>query len=266
MCFILWHLSLACFNLWISFTFMELSFFWKITDIVSWASQWWPWLNTAPEIFFIQAIVIYLSFLIFTYGSIYYALLYIFFDFFFIGLLLSVLQLELFTAFLWLIECTVIFIFLVLLFYVNVKSSKLNHNNGFKNINLVLCVFFLFFCSFFNSSDVEFAYILDLGLFSFWDDFYEALHNLIMNDLFGFAISYYWVNSAEFFLVGFLLLVGSVLCVTLYRYNKNIRTQNYSNFLGLFDFFNDFVSFSFLRRQNLVKQGNAIAAVKLFNR
>lgn len=164
------------------------------------------------------------------------------------------------------IECTVIFIFLVLLFYINVKASKINHNIGFKKINFFVCVCFLFFCSIFNASDIEFAYILDLGLFSFWDDFYEALYNLIMNDLFGFVISYYWVNSVEFFLIGFLLLIGSVLCVTLYKYNKNLRTQNYGNFLSLFDFFTDLVSFSFLRRQNLFKQGNTIAAVKLFGR
>jgi len=114
--------------------------------------------------------------------------------------------------------------------------------------------------------DMEFCYMLDSGLFFFWDDFYESLYNLIMNDLFGFMISYYWINGVEFFLVGFLLLVGSVLCVTLYKYNKNIRTQNYNNFLGLFDFFKNFVSFSFLRKQNLLKQGNALAAVKLFSR
>lgn len=245
---------------------MELSLLWKITDSVLLASQWWPWLNTAPEIFFIQTVTIYLSYLVFTYGSIYYALLYIFFDFFFIGVLLSVVQLELFTAFLWLIECTVIFIFLVLLFYVNVKSNKVNTYFDFNKINFMLCVCFLFFCSLFNVMDMEFCYMLDSGLFFFWDDFYESLYNLIMNDLFGFMISYYWINGVEFFLVGFLLLVGSVLCVTLYKYNKNIRTQNYNNFLGLFDFFKNFVSFSFLRKQNLLKQGNALAAVKLFSR
>jgi len=87
-----------------------------------------------------------------------------------------------------------------------------------------------------------------------------------MNDLFGFTISYYVINSLSFFLIGFLLLIGSVLCVTLYNYNKNVRVQSYASFSNLFDFFNNFVSSFFLRKQNIFKQGNATSSVKVFSK
>ena len=245
---------------------MELEFFSMIFDMVLLVCSWWPWANTIPESFIIQTILIYLFYLMFAYNSIYYALLYLFCAFFFVGLLLSNVQLELFTAFLWLIECTVIFIFLVLLFYINVKSDKVHFYFDFNKINFFLCVFFLLFCSFFDASDTEFSYLLDFGLFYYWDDYYESIYNFIMNDLFGFLLSYYYLNSVEFSMIGFLLLIGSVLCVTLYKLNKNTRTQNYNSFLRLFDFFKNFVPSLFLRKQNLSKQGNTVSSVKLFNR
>jgi len=246
--------------------FLENLSLWWLQDIVYTLFYWWPWVNIIPEVFFVQTIIIYLSYLFFTYNNIYYSLLYIFCNFFFIGISLSILQLELFTAFLWLIECTVIFIFLVLLFYVNIKSSKTNLFLDFNKANVILYLSFLFFCSFFNFVEMESHSFLNFNLFYCWDDYYESFHNFVMNDLFGFTISYYIINALSFFLIGFLLLIGSVLCVTLYNYNKNARVQSYGNFLNLFDFFNNFISSIFLRKQNIFKQGNTIASTKLFSK
>jgi uncharacterized membrane protein len=106
----------------------------------------------------------------------------------------------------------------------------------------------------------------DLNYYGLLDNYYESVFNPITNDLFGFSISYYLINSIEFILIGFLLLLGSVVCVNLYQVNKNVRVQSYNNYLTVFNFFSDFSSFFFLRRQNLVKQGNTKSSLKLFKK
>ena len=98
------------------------------------------------------------------------------------------------------------------------------------------------------------------------DNYYESLYNNITNDLFGFSISYFLINGVEFLFIGFLLLIGSVICVNLHVMNKNIRTQTYNNYVSVFNFFLDFVNFSFFKKQNLIKQGNVKASTKIFNK
>lgn len=197
------------------------------------------------------------------YSNIYYILLYTFINFFLIGVYLSIFQVEIFTAFLWLVECSVIFVFLLLLFYINVKG---NINYTYINTYIYVWLFLLFFIiilgNFYSDSDVDY----DLNLYGLVENYYEALFNPITNDLFGFSISYYLLNGVEFVLVGFLLLLGSVVCVNLYQMNRNVRTQSYNNYLSVFSFFNDFTSFFFLRRQNLIKQGNTKPSLKLFKK
>jgi len=109
--------------------------------------------------------------------------------------------------------------------------------------------FILFLLSFFiainyyTESDTD--ALLDMSSYGLIDNYYEALFNNIANDLFGFSIIYYNVNGVEFIFIGFLLLVGSVICVNLYQMNKNVRTQSYQNYLSVFNFFTDFTSFFF---------------------
>jgi hypothetical protein len=115
-----------------------------------------------------------------------------------------------------------------------------------------------------NYVDTDSSYINSTSVYELIDNYYEASCNGINNDLFGFFISYYLVNGFEFTLVGFLLLVGSVVCVNLYAMNKDIRAQTYTNYLSIFKFFVDFVNFTFLKRQNLTKQGNSKASLGVF--
>lgn len=130
--------------------------------------------------------------------------------------------------------------------------------------------FILFLLSFFivinyyTESDTD--ALLDMSFYGLIDNYYEALFNNVSNDLFGFSIIYYNVNGVEFIFIGFLLLVGSVICVNLYQMNKNVRTQSYQNYLSVFNFFTDFTSFFFIRKQNLTKQGNTKASLKVFKK
>lgn len=105
---------------------------------------------------------------------------------------------------------------------------------------------------------------MDLSLYFLLDNSYESVCNFLQNDLFVLFISYYVLNNVEFIVIGFLLLVGSFVCVNLYVVNKNTRSQNYKSFFNVFNFFLDMCSFSFLRKQNLVKQGNVKPSLKIF--
>lgn len=226
-------------------------------------SQWWPWVSFWNDVFFIQFFIVCTYIYIYTYNNIYYTLLYTFINFFLIGVYLAIFQIELFTAFLWLVECSVLFVFLLLLFYLNVSGV---YNYVYVNTYIYVWVFLFLFTFLiltgYTDSDVNY----DLQFYGLLDNYYESIFNPIMNDLFGFSISYYLVNSIEFILIGFLLLLGSVVCVNLYQTNKNVRTQSYNNFLTIFNFFSDFSSFFFLRRQNIIKQGNTKPSLKLFRK
>ena len=239
-----------------------------LSDLYSSSQQfiniWWPWLNIIDDISLIQFFLVWTFIYIYYYNNIYYSLLYVFANFFLIGIYLSMFQIELFAAFLWLVECSVLFIFLLLLFFLNVKGVHSYSQNN-KYIHIFITVFFLN-VAFINPHFESECKSIDLNVFDFNDNYYECFLNSVTNDLFGFSISYYIINSVEFIVIGFLLLVGSVVCVNLYQMNKNVRAQSYSSFLSIFNFFVDFSSFFFLRRQNLIKQGNTKASLKIFKK
>ncbi len=226
--------------------------------------NWWPWLNIWDDILFIQFFIIITILFIYTYNNIYYVLLYTFINFFLIGLYLAILQIELFSAFLWLVECSVLFVFLLLLFYLNIKGV---YSYTFKQQNKLFYVFLfiplIIWVNMFSQTESTYN---NISLYSFIDNYYEALYNSICNDLFGFSISYYLINGVEFIFIGFLLLIGSVICVNLHQTTKNVRSQNYNNYLSIFNFFSDYSSFFFLRRQNLIKQGNTKPSLKVFKK
>lgn len=228
-------------------------------------NQWWPWISIWDDIFFIQFFILCTFFYIFFYKNIYYILLYTFINFFLIGVYLAIFQIELFTAFLWLVECSVLFVFLLLLFFLNIKGVYTY--TTITNYNYLLPLFlgiYFILVNYYSESDTN--SILDMNFYGILDNYYEAVYTVVSNDLFGFSISYYFINGVEFIWIGFLLLVGSVICVNLYQFNKSIRAQSYNNYLTVFNFFTDFTSFFFLRKQNLIKQGNNKASLKVFKK
>jgi hypothetical protein len=230
--------------------------------------NWWPWLTFWNESFFLQFIMVYTMYLIYSTNNLYFTLFYLFIEFFYFGLFLSLYNLELFTAFLWLTECVIVFVSILFLFYLNVYSN-------FSKINLIIFSFKYFglFLGFFLlstwyifPSELEFFLPIELNVINFWDDYYEALGNNRMNDLFGLYISYYILNSFEFIMIGVLLLIASIICVNLNKFNRNIKANNYYDLLVLFDFFDDFIKYSFLRKQNLIDQAIKFSSTRIFKK
>ena len=144
----------------------------------------------------------------------------------------------------------------MLLFYIAVYDSTDKTNITLNNLKLG-SLFFGFWFLVFNLvffSETEFYIPIELSINLIWDDFYESLLNDKMNDLFGVMLSFYVFNSFEFLSVGFLLLVGSLICVNLNRFIKTGKVYNYKNYFSIVDFFKDSIKMSFLRKQNLTNQ------------
>lgn len=189
-------------------------------------------------------------------------------NFFYLGVFLSIYNLELFTAFLWLTECVIIFVSILFLFYLNVYGN-VNKNNifiySFKYYGIfILFIFFTFL--FVLPYEIENYINIELLIYFFWDDYYEALYNNKMNDLFGLYLSYYYINSFEFLIVGLLLLIASLVAVNLNKFNKNIKSNNYYELITLFDFFDDFIKFIFMRKQNLTDQYTSSTSTRVFKK
>ena len=122
---------------------------------------------------------------------------------------------------------------------------------------------FYFLCVFYTNSDIS---LNDFSFSFIYEDYYQALSNTVCNDFFGIYISYYYINFLAFLLVGLILLVGSVFCITLFNINSKINVNKYFQFFKVFNFFDDFVSFFFLRKQNLTKQGLSKESVRVFKK
>ena len=99
-----------------------------------------------------------------------------------------------------------------------------------------------------------------------WIDYYEGLNNCLMNDFLVLSISYYFLNGFEFLLLGFILFLGSLICVIINKYQKNIKISGLSSFFNIFDFFNDYINFIFLRKQNLNSQSRQEAGLRFFKK
>lgn len=186
--------------------------------------------------------------------------------FFLIGLFLSFFQLEFFTGFLWLIELTIIFVYLLLLFYLNFKGNI----NNFKKENkfLLNAVFLLsvFFINLFFYKDSEFSIKDEFINILLWEDYYECLHNYNMNDFQSLLISYYYFNSLEFIIIGVILFFGSVACVNLFKINRSDQNNNTYDFINTFDFFLNNISFVFLRKQNLINQNLTLPGIRFIKK
>lgn len=229
---------------------------------------WWPWLTFWSDLWFVQFILLYVLYLMFSTLNVFYILLYLFVEVFLFGIFMSIYQMELFTGFLWTAEGSVIFISMILLFYLNVEGTQLNFNLKLFKLyhSFWLFIIIIVFSNFSFTLEYEHYLPLALNFIDLWDDFYEAFNNSSMNDFYVLTISYYSVNSMEFLSVALLLLVGSVVCVNLNRVQKNLRVYKYDSAFKIFDFFKDFINFTFMRKQNIMEQSMWNPSVRIFKR
>jgi CDP-diglyceride synthetase len=98
------------------------------------------------DVILLQFIIFYTFYLLYSASNIYYVLVYLFLQILYFGLILSLLQLELFTGFLWVTELTILFIFLILCFYLNAEGT-FNFSN--KKVTNFFFFFFFLICFFF---------------------------------------------------------------------------------------------------------------------
>lgn len=231
-------------------------------------NYWWPWLTFFSDVWFIQLLMVYVLYLIFSTLNVYFVLLYLFVEIFLFGLFISMIQMEFFTGFLWVVECTVIFIALILLFYLNVEGTQIRFNLRTYRFYFVFMLFlsFLLFNNMSYIGNYEFYLPVIFNNIDLWDDFYEALFNVNMNDFRALTVAYYSVNSIEFILVGLILLVGSLVCVNLNKLQKSMKVFKYSVYFNIFDYFKDYMNFTFMRKQNLVDQTMNPSSIRMFKK
>lgn len=201
--------------------------------------------------------------------NIYYVLLYLFIEIILFGIFISLYQMELFTGFLWVVEGSVIFIAMLLLFYLNVEGLIISINLKIYKFFFLTGIFFFFiffFDSIFFNSMEDLSNIYLLNYFDIYEDYYEALFNKNSNDFLVLFISYYSINNIEFISIGILLLVGSLVCVQLNKLQKNLKIESLNDYFNFYKFFTDTLDFFFLRKQNLVNQTNQPSTLRIFKK
>lgn len=205
------------------------------------------------EYFIIQCVMLYILVLMLLNNQLYYSLFYLFCQVIFFGVVLSISQVELFTGFLWTVEYVVIFVFLIMLFYVNAQGDAKKYNLYVnKNPQFIMLVLFVFICPTYLCCN--FKFLDTFNFITFYDNFYEAYKNKQMNDFLSLYISYYLCNSFVYILIAFLLFFGSLACIYLFYLNRSLKLKNYNKFLKDLDFSQTFSHCYFMRKQYLHKQ------------
>ena len=102
---------------------------------------WWPWFSFFNDVYIFQFIFIFTLYNFFCSKNIFYLILYLFLQILNFGIFLCFFQVELFCGFLWIVEFTVIFISMLLLFFLNVEG---NLNNLYLKFNKIFFFFFFY--------------------------------------------------------------------------------------------------------------------------
>lgn len=237
-------------------------------DLFSFINLWFPWFSILNLNFFLQFFLLYTLYSIIICNNLYYILFYIIIQIFLLGLFLSIYQLEIFTAFLWLTEVVIILVCLFILFNTTPSGNLIKILKNYVNVKFSSILFLITIVSinltYWTSLEYnkEFFFLTSF----FIDDYYEALHNKNNNDLYGIFLSFYWLNSIEFIILGLVLLIGSLICVQLNKFLKTNKALSYISFFEIYDIFKDFSKILFLRKQNLNDQLNSKSSTRSFSK
>lgn len=227
------------------------------------------WVLFSFDVFLLQLVYIYILVLFIWSKNLFYNLIYLFLIIIYSGLYLCIIQYELFTGFLWVLEFTIVFISIILLFFLNINLNNLKMNYKKYNVLTIYLLGIVFFTVFklftsYNyiySTNYYYIYIIDILL-----DFYQSLYNQNNNDFTLLYYSYYLYNNIEFLVIGFFLFFGSIGCVLLNKEIKNINNNEYLNILNKYNFYTSFFDFNFLRKQDLIIQSNYKPSIKLYKK
>lgn len=220
---------------------------------------WFPWLNFYSECLVLQLVMIISLYLFITSSNLYYLTVYMLLNIFLMGVFLAFYNLEVLTGFLLVVELTAFFIIVLFLLTLNFEGSLVNRSKSFASFSFVLLFAYLFFLFIFTRHHTP----TFLNAIEHWDDYYEALNNDIMNDIFGLYLSYYSFNSPLFFLFGCLIFLATLVCISLLRAIRVYSQQNIVSMEYIFKFFKDLVGFDFLRKQNMTQQNKRRAVTRL---
>jgi hypothetical protein len=168
---------------------------------------------------------------------------------------------ELFTGFLYVIEITVVFMLLLVLFYLNFKGSTPVVSSTNKYIYLSFIVLVMLFPMIYAEKELFLPCLFNT--IDLWDNYYACLSNIAMNDFIGLYLSYYFINSYEFILIGWMLFLGSILCITLFNLVGSSKSTNHLLLKKFINFFLSSLDFYFLRKQNLINQNNTQPGLRI---
>lgn len=224
-------------------------------------------LHILPFNVIIQVISLYILYNIYTSTIMYYTVFYLLLQTVVAGLMLMYYTLDLFSAFLFLAEFVIIFISILLIFYLNVYGTTSQNVTIFflkRNLFLILPSFF----NLTNNIYCEFENISQIFLNSsiFYENYYMYLSAKTFNDFYGLFINLFSANAVPTMSVGYLLLIGSFVCVTIHSLIKTIKMINYSDFFLVFEMFKDFSKFIFMRKQNLTDQMHVTSGSRFFKK
>jgi hypothetical protein len=214
----------------------------------------------SAEVVVFQYVIIFITILFLSSNNNYYSLMYLFLLILLIGAVLCFLNNELTAGFLWVAEFLVIFVFLLLILYVNVHGDNKKFYNKHILFFSFIALLFLVIYEHDNTlmeDDLQFL-LCDL----YWTDYYEALNDYNNNDLYGFFISYYIFNSIILIIFGLILFFGSIICVTLFRLVKVVRFNNIDNFFDTIKYSQSFLYSIFMRKQDMFDQNSVFAVLK----
>ena len=175
---------------------------------------------------------------------------------------------DLFTAFLWLSEFVVVFVFMLFSFYFDPFLKAKIEFVKFNKYRFYLSFIFMFIISFILNYYEEHEFYLNL-VFKFdylLEDFYESLHWSVLTDLEASYFSYYYVNSLFLIIFAYFLLIGSLICINLNKYINKDFNLKINNKLSIFNFYKNFIDYFILRNQNLNNQLNEQINTRVFKK
>lgn len=194
----------------------------------------------------------------------FYTLMYFFITTLLLGLLIAYYNLEFFTGFLYVLEVTVVFIMLILFFFFNFKSSNSSQKNEYTFLWPVFLSAIFIMPTFYSEEENMLPDMFRTH--NLWDDYYQAINQSVMNDFAGLFISYYLIHSLEFIIIGFILFIGSVGCITLYSILGFSKRVTYNLLINFISSFNKIYNILFMRKQNMIYQAHTKDSIRYSER